>query len=297
MKICEAIEKYSQWRFGNKEACTVQHDYNFLRAFCLFVRNKDIEDIQEEDITEYIKLHYDLGYKTNGIQSRVSAIRGLFRYLNAKKYTVISTDLIQVPKKEWTDVRVATLSLYQKLLSVIPKNTKQWNGYHTRNRAIVMLLWDSGMRVGELCSIKTKDMDFERRLANIRTEKSRSAVPFRNIFWTEETNKELIAWNRKRQQLAGEYFFCQIYGDKKSQAITTRGVQAVMRKYAKRNDLGGVLNPHSFRHAFGERMVMKGAQDSVISSLMGHTHMESSFRYTRLSKENMLEKYRNLTKK
>lgn len=91
-------------------------------------------------------------------------------------------------------------------------------------------------------------------------------------------------------------FLCQIYGDKKSQPITPKGVQALLRKYAIRNNMETV-NAHSFRHGFGERLAMKGAQDSVISSLMGHTHTESSFRYTRLGKENMKEKYKILTMK
>jgi site-specific recombinase XerD len=300
MEIFRAVQKYSEWRFHSKEKATVQHDYNFLLHFSMFVRNKDIEDVDEEDVTEYIRLQTEFGYKRNGMQNRISAIRSMFDYLKLKGENVIDTKLITTAKKEWTDVRVIPEEAYRELLSVIP-DLKRGGNYHKRNRAMIMLLWDCGCRAGELASIKTDDMDTGAMSASIKTEKNRSAVPFRNIFWTEETNKRILEWKKRRERLPtvgedkGGYFFCQIVGDTKGEKLTVPAIGTMLRKYAKKNNMQ-VWNAHSFRHAFGERMAVKGAEDSVISSLMGHGSTESSYRYTRLTRGSMAEKYRELVR-
>ena len=290
----EDIVKFSEWRFGNKNEAYVRHDHNFLCQFAIFMHDKRPEEVREEDITEYIRLHYTMERKRNGVAGRVSSIRTFYSYLRMKGRDVIDPQLIKIPKKEWTDTRVIPEEEYRTLLEVIP-DLKRGGNYHKRNRGIIMLLWDSGMRVGELCSLRTSDMDFVNMLASVKTEKNRTSIPFRNIFWTEETNERLLEWNKRRAKLSGEYFFCQTYGELKGGGITGAGIGSMLRKYAMRNGLN-VWNAHSFRHAFGERMASKGAQDSVISSLLGHAHVESSFRYTRLSKVSMREKYRELAR-
>src|SRR5207245_4716929 len=106
--------------------------------------------------------------------------------------------LIPIPRTEVRIPRVVTDEQYRTLLSIIPVNN---DPRHIRNRAIIRLLWDSGARNGELVSLNVSDLDGERMRAVIRTEKSRGRRPFREIFWTPETNENLGRWLEKRKQL------------------------------------------------------------------------------------------------
>lgn len=298
MKFSEAIKEFSQWkRINTKENTTREYELD-LRLFCLYEHNPEIENVSVNDVTGYFNLQLDLGYKPNSFTTKSIAIRKFFEYFALRSYNVLNYLLIPVPRREYNQPRTATEEDYEKFLGAIPESN---DPRHIRNRAITTLLWDSGARIGELLSLKVQDINLEKKQAIIKTEKSRGIAPFRQIFWTDITNHNLIAWIKKRNYLKKKHQFCDpdtlFVGSSHWQLgrrLSGSGICTTFRRYSAK--AGVMLNPHSLRHAFGHRCAKQNLSNSVISKLMGHASLQSSYVYTALSSKELEQQYRKFVK-
>lgn len=157
-----------------------------------------------------------------------------------------------------------------------------------RNEAIVRMLHDTGMRVGELVGLNVDDVN-EERCARIPTEKT---VEDRYVFWTPETQKALTRYRREwvqafggRDKLVGSSDAPLFVSSRGADVrITARSVERAIKQMSERAKLVANICPHSFRHAFIHRMARKGVPDSVTASLVGHTTPMTVAHYTKLSR-------------
>jgi len=196
--------------------------------------------------------------------------------------------------------KVATEDEVDKVLNAIPTNKPF---FHTRDQAIIRMLWDTGARVGELASLNADDLDLKEMCAVIRTEKSRGLKPFREIYWTETTNFWLTEWLEIRQKMVDENV-CENpealwigrvhnwYGKR----LTTGAFGIILRQNCKRAKVR-ILNPHSFRHRMGHHLSEQGANNSVISSVLGHSNLSSSYIYTELNNKERRGAYNKYVRK
>ena len=164
---------------------------------------------------------------------------------------------------------------------------------HLRDRCIIRLLHDTGMRVGEVCSLNIGDM--ENGTAVIRTEKTTRR---RRVFWTEETEFAIREYMRDREKTckptdASSALFVGVRG-KSGTRITSRSVQRMVKEVTRLSGIDRVICPHSFRHGFIHRSARKGIPDSVIALLVGHTTPFTVAHYTKLSGLEVEEAYRKI---
>src|SRR6185295_16789725 len=149
-------------------------------------------------VMNYLNSMQRLGWARNGVAVVCLALRKFFEFFNLRQFDVLDYRLIPLPRKEYKIPRIADEKNYRKLLNSIPID-KHPN--HVRNRALIGMIWDSGARSGEICSINASDLDLVERRCVIRTEKSRGRRPIREIFWTSSTNLILKRWLEKRSHL------------------------------------------------------------------------------------------------
>jgi site-specific recombinase XerD len=298
MLFKEAINKFIEWKQINSSKGTLKGYELDLRNFCLYMRNPHIETVKLEDITEYFNLMAELGWKWNGFVTKSIALRKMFQFYRRQGYEVLDHQLIPIPKREYNPPRVATEEEYAKLLNVIPQDSN--DPRHIRNLAIVSMLWDTGARVGELMSLKVQDIKLDQMKALVKTEKSKGMKPFRQIFWSEETSQNLKRWIEKRAELKKRTKFkdpdalfvgaCRWQLGKR---LTSNAVSIFLRRYSSKAGIQ-TLNAHSFRHHLGHELAKKGASNSVISNILGHSALTSSYVYTMLSNKELETEYRKL---
>jgi integrase/recombinase XerC len=291
MKFNQAIEKFSDWRRFKVKNQTVRGYDKELRSFCLFLRNPDIEGISLGHVMEYLNGMQELGWSRNSFIPKCMALRKFFEFFKMQGYAVLDQSLIPIPRKEYAVPRVATEEDYRKLLSVIPSNN---DPRHIRNRAIIKLLWDSGARNGEVVSLDLGDIDFDRKRAIIKTEKSRGRRPLREIFWTHETNESLGAWVTKRailQKRDPNALFLAINAVNVGERFTIKGVGEMLRRYSNRAKMPHV-NPHSFRHHMGHEIVKRGGSAADVMNILGHATLASSSIYTMMADKELEQRYR-----
>ena len=129
-----------------------------LRIFCLCMQDPLLENIELSHILWYLEELNRLGWKPNGINLVGLALRKFFEYCNLRKYSVAFNEvLIPLAEKSFSIPRVTGIETFKKLLQQIPSDTN--HPHHIRNRAILLMLWDTGVRTGELMSIDISDLE------------------------------------------------------------------------------------------------------------------------------------------
>lgn len=304
MTIQQAVVAFADWRGLKSKPRTINGYVRDLVHFCVFMRDPEIsiESITLKHCTDYLQLCRSLGYDENTIQKKAIGLKLLFDYLQRNKHPVLEADLIPIPKKTFRFPRVATNEQYERLMAVIPDDGKSYT--HIRNRALIMLLWDTGARNGEITSLELDDLDLDRMSARIKTEKSRGTIPFREVFWRTETNEQLGKWLDAREKFFAtvslsdsNYVFVGIKGGHENCRGSGRRLQVgyvseILRKYSNKAQLPVPLNPHACRHHMGRELTKKGVNAAGISSILGHSNLASSFQYTMLFGQDREDLYR-----
>ncbi|GIW70349.1 MAG: tyrosine recombinase XerC [Patescibacteria group bacterium] len=296
MKLSEAIEKFYKWKKLNVKEGTINGYDLILRQFCVFMRDCEIENISLDDIVKWFELMKQLGWDQNSFIPKTIALRKFFEFYIHQGYRVIDPFLIPLPQKQFKLPRVADEKTYKKLLTAIPRKTN--DPRHIRNLAIITMLYDTGARNGEIVSLNISDVDTKRMRAVIKTEKAKTRRPIREIFWTRNTNENLKKWIKKRDHLKRiltfkdpEALFISTTNSKAGYRFTIKGVGEMIRKYCNRAKIP-YLNPHSFRHKLGHDLANKNYNNSVISNILGHSSLQSSYIYTLMTDKELEAKYR-----
>jgi integrase/recombinase XerC len=289
MLFSEAIVKFNTWQsFNSKRKPTLVHYGSVLRNFALYLHNIDIEEVNLESVLNYLKDMREIGFNENEFRGKCNALRKFFEFFGKLKVTTFDYQLIPLPEREYKLPKIAKLEDYFKVLNSIPDiNHIQ----HVRNRAILMLFKDSGMRLGELLSLNVKDLDLEKMEALIKTEKTKTLHPIRKIFWTDDTNDQLKKWLKIRNSKA-EALFISVNGNNVGGKLKRNAVTDMLRQASKRAGLAYTLNSHSLRHLFGHDLARNNVTGSSIATMLGHANQASSYVYTMLHESEMSNVYR-----
>lgn len=269
-----------------------------------------LEEVDLPHIIWYFKELERLGWKPNGMNLVGIALRKFFEFCHLRGYNVaFSEQLIPVKEKEFNIPRVANIKDFRKLLAQIPTRTNYPN--HIRNRAFLLLLWDTGARSGELCLLDDENLKFKgdgSGSAFIKTEKSRGRRPVREIYWTAETGKAIKCWLKKKNELQNKFTFqhpealfttitkapgSAIRGSR----MTARGIAEMMRMLSHKAGFPVVANAHSIRHSFGRDTIQALHDNSAVSNQLGHSSLDSSWVYTMLFGEELKKQWMQVMKK
>lgn len=311
MRLSQAIKEFTELRSskGPRSRKTAARYQSTLRIFCLCMQDPELEDIDLSHVIWFMEELERLGWKPNGINLISIALKNLFEFCHLRNYQVaFSEQLIPLKEKEFNIPRVANLQDFKKIVAQIPKRTNQ--PHHLRNRAFLLLLWDTGARSGELCLLDDHDLKFKfdgSGSALIKTEKSRGRRPVREIFWTVETGKAIKSWLKKKIELQKQFTFkdpealftsiskCPGLAVRGSR-MNSRGIAEVMRVLSNRAGLP-TINAHSIRHSMGRDAIKTLRSNSGVSNILGHSNLESSYIYTMLFGEDLKEQWTEIMQK
>lgn len=309
MLLLELIERYKNWgglaykRTGStktKGCVTRGYEYD-LRQFCLYLHNPNIETITEPNVTRYFNEMFEMGWSPNSLMPKSIALRNIFKYARMIGCNVIDYNLIQIIPREIKIPRVAEDWEVEKLLEQCPKDK---NLQHIRNRCLITFLRATGCRNSEMCGIDMTQLmeNFDEKRVLIKTAKAqRGLKPIRELFWDDEAHEDLKRWLEAREELTERVEFVEpdavfvgVRNWQIGKRLTNSAVDIAFRAMSKKAGLSTV-NPHSLRHYRGHEMNETGANNSSISTILGHTNLSSSFIYTQMNNkemENAAYKYR-----
>lgn len=254
-----------------------------LKKFFKFLNDYKIKDIKK--ITKETVRLYFLKQKNNNISNRTlgryySSLNSFFLYSIEHEYIDVNPlKFIDYPKYTKKIPEYIYDSQLEKLLN---EKTSENVEIELRNKLIIHLLLDTGVRVSELVNIKVHDIDVEERIIKVFGKGSKE----RFVFFTSKTKELLINYLIKRKEKA---ITDNLLINYKGEKLTERSVQKIIKLVGEK--IGLDIHPHLLRHTFATDLLNKGADIRMIQELLGHENLDTTQIYTHVSNSRVKEVY------
>lgn len=152
------------------------------------------------------------------------------------------------------------------------------NSAENKSRLIIQLLYSSGLRVSELVNLKPADLDFSENIGWVRSGKGKKD---RMFIVSQKLSKRLEKFIKKHPDW--KYLFS------KENSLTTRNIQKIVQKTAKKAGINKSVHPHSLRHSFSTHLLESGVDIAKIQKLLGHSTLTTTQIYLHISSEGLKE--------
>ena len=229
-------------------------------------------------LRDYLSELVGRGIAKASIARKLSAIRSFFRYLVREE--IIAKNPIEQVSSPKLDRRLPSFLTQEemgKLLNAPDLSTPLGQ----RDRALLELLYASGLRVSELVGLTLEQIDLESNEIRVWGKGSKERVVLMGQP-AAEALKDYIKEGRAR--LRGEKKTKALFLDRYGQKLTERSVQRLLNQYAKKAGIGKRVHPHLLRHTFATHLLDGGADLRVVQELLGHARLTSTQIYTHVTK-------------
>lgn len=261
---------------------TVDGYYRDLVAFFEYVK-KTYKKIEKKDITNYIMyISKDKNSKT--VNRHIVSIRNYFKYLsrNGLISDNPSDDIVglKMPK---TVPHVLNEDEINKLLDIKCENALDY-----RNKAMLELMYSSGLRVSELLSLEVNDIDFEMNAVRCFGKGSKERiVPLDDIATIALKNYINVYRNTLLKNKSSNLLFLNAHGN----SLSRQGFFKILKEIALEKGINKELSPHTIRHSFATHLINHGADLRSVQTLLGHENIKTTQIYTHISNNYVKEKY------
>lgn len=252
----------------------------------LFFRDikSEIKAIDLGDVRGFVASQINEGRKKTTVGRRLATVRSFLKFLYREGYIKTNpAKLVSTPKLP---------KILPKFLSVddvfsLVEKPEEIGFLQARDRAILELLYSSGLRVSELVGLNIEDMNLREELVKVRGKgKKERIVPVGKkaieAIRSYVTERVLL---KKRDNS----FFLNRNGTR----LTDRSVRRIVIKYARAIGISGRIGPHVLRHTFASHLLQGGADLRVIQELLGHSSLSTTQKYTHLDITHLMETYDN----
>ena len=213
---------------------------------------------------------------------RLSGLRSFFDYMIFESYRASNpTDLIEAPKLGRKLPDVLGLNEIDLLLEQIDLGHPQ--GY--RNRAMLEMLYGSGIRVSELVNLSLSNLFFEENLIRVTGKGNKQRlVPMGKL------NKKFILFyinNFRLQQNIDSVYQDIVFLNRNGKILTRQMIFTIIKQLALKANIEKKIGPHTFRHSFATHLLENGADLRTIQILMGHENITTTEMYTHLDTQHL----------
>ena len=277
----EHLESYMRhkWRMNHKRS-TLESSFHTVSSFLTFyagLGKRQLVDIVSDDLEAFIEHEQDRGLKVTTARTRLKQLRAFMRFLIDQE--IISEQVfkrkIKLKVPDYLPRAIAPGDV-RKLLGVIEK---------TRDRALILILLRTGMRIGELLGSKMIDLDVREKKIHIY-EGEKNCLG-RVVYLSDDALMALKLWLSKRKP-GKEYLF---YGLGTKQLCYTTARNIFTQSLGKTGLQGKGYTLHSLRHTFASELLNAGMRLECLQLLLGHRDIEMTRRYARLTDRSREEEY------
>ncbi len=252
-----------------------------LEEFFRFVNVKP-EDVELADVRGFIAEQIKSGLNKTTVSRRLASVRSFFKFLYREGYKKSNpAKLVSNPKIPKLLPRFLsvddTFSLVEK-----PEGT----GFiSARDRAILELLYSSGLRVSELSGLNVDDINTKEGLLKVKGKGRKERI----VPVGSKALDAIKSYMVERIPLKGKDK--ALFLNRTGTRLTDRGVRRIVVKYARLIGIGGQIGPHALRHTFATHLLHGGADLRVIQELLGHSSLSTTQKYTHLDVTHLIDVY------
>jgi integrase/recombinase XerD len=232
------------------------------------------EDIKPGDFAEYLAWRKRGGLATASIKLEAIALRVFFRFLLARK--ILSSnpaENLAIPRIEKYLPETLDPAAIKRLLESVSDAA----ALGLRDRAILELLYASGLRISELCTIRLENLDLEEGMIRVTGKGNKTRLVPVGSEARQALGKYL---NLERPKLVSRRSGAEIFLSVRGRKLTPQRVWQLIKAYAARAGLDANVYPHLFRHSFATHLLSGGADLRIIQEMLGHADISTTQIYT-----------------
>jgi integrase/recombinase XerC len=262
---------------------------NDLRQFLDYL-TKNYEDISSLDMIDkdiarnWIIYLMDNKIATSSVKRKLSALRSLFKYLVNKE--IISANPLRLLESPKGQHPLPYFVRETAMVALLDQESEDETFETVRDRLMLELLYDTGIRRAELVSINNSDIDYDNLLLLVTGKRNKQRfIPF-----GERLKKLMIAYMKIRNYTVGVENG-KFFVNKKGHPLSTDSVYNIVRKRLSRIPTLSKCSPHVLRHSFATSMLNDGAELNVVKELLGHSSLSSTEIYAHTTFEELKKMY------
>ncbi len=255
-----------------------------LEKFLEYNKGKNIDNITNSDLKEYVKWLNKENLNEKSISRNISCLKSFYKFLVIEKYVKNNpSDLISIPKVKKSLPKTLTEEEVIKLLDI-----DLTDNFSYRNKAMLEVMYATGLRVSELVNLKLQDVDLSQDLVRTFGKGSKERVIPIGEYAREYLEKYIYEYRASMlKRTNNEYLFLNNHGNK----MTRQGFFKIIKKIAKEKGIDKELSPHTLRHSFATHLLKYGADLRTIQELLGHSDISTTQIYTYISNEELKKNY------
>ena len=244
---------------------------------------KDFAKLNKKDIQNYIQ-KISKSENASSVSRCISTLKSFYKFLELNKYTN-KTPLTTItnPKTVKKLPKILSEEEIEKLLDINLKTD-----FDYRNKAMLELMYSSGLRVSELINLNVNDIDLSNASVRIFGKGSKERIIPLNDYAIDALNNYILTHRRSLfKHGASNYLFLNNHGNK----MTRQGFFKILEKIAKEKGIKSELSPHTLRHSFATHLLKHGADLRSIQELLGHSDISTTQIYTHITSERLQKNY------
>lgn len=284
MDIKKALElylKYLLFEKGLSKNTLVSYKTDIKFFFDLFQNINDTDELTGYELNDFLEYQIKNGKSIPTALRRLSSIKGFFQFLDKENISKLDIPKIIAPKKPEHLPNCLSLEEVENLL----KSPNICKKDELRDKAMLEMMYSTGMRVSELLNLKINDINLTRKIVQIYGKGSKerkmpfsdSALYYLNLYLknrqTIKTKENIVFLNKYGKPLSRQYFFKKIKHYALVAGITTE------------------ISPHTLRHCFATHMLENNAQLRTVQEMLGHENIATTQIYTHLSSKKIVNTY------
>lgn len=298
-KIQELAEEFLEYLEieKNRSLATVKNYHFYLKRFLDWAKISRPEDIDMELVRKY-RLYLNRlqnnktgeGMKKNTQNYHSIALRSFLKYLAKRDVKTLAAEKIELAKQPERQIEFLEGTELEKILGA-PLLQKK-NIVQLRDKAILELLFSTGLRVSELAKLKKENISLSKDEFSVRGKGSKIRV----VFLSNQAKYFLKIYLDQRTDVSPYLFIAHdraFTGREKDEEkpLTSRSIERLVEKYAKIAGITKKITPHTLRHSFATDLLKNGADIRSVQAMLGHSSITTTQIYTHLTDKRLKETY------
>ena len=265
---------------------TVESYQRDIHKLSLFLEKKGVSNIEQVEYKHILDLLSDLKEKDLGARSVARAlvsIRQFFKYLLIENIIMSDpTFLIRTPKTKRTLPQVLSIEEVERLLASPDETTLEG----LRDKAMIEILYATGIRVSELVGLGLNDVNFELAYLVAYGKGSKERI----VPIGEKAKNKLIEYlDRGRPSLLKSKTSVNLFVTRLRKKMTRQGFWKIIKNHTIRSGITKKISPHTLRHSFATHLLERGADLRAIQIMLGHSDISTTQIYTHIERERLKE--------
>jgi site-specific recombinase XerD len=264
----QLIEKLEAELRSRKYSVQTRRAYIYYNRLICRTLQKTPEEIRPDDVTKFLALmEKDNKYSASALNLAISAIKFFFKF-------ILKKDDIAEKHRPRHDGRLPMILSKEEISRILSleKNPK--------HRLLLMLVYSSGLRVSEVVTLRKEHIDLSRKVIFIRLGKGRKD---RSTLLSEKAAQYIVEYYK--------YFNIEKWifpGNPSSNHLSIRSAQQIFDKAVRRAEISKEISIHNLRHTFATHLLESGTDIRYIQTLLGHSSLRTTERYTHVARRNVL---------